>query len=268
MMDLRGKIVLITGAASGIGRESALGLAKLGATICAADINAAGAEATANAIVNAGGTASGLPLNVSSQKDWQGAIDQIGKQYGSLHVLVNNAGVTLSRPLLQTSLDDFEYVMRINTTGVFLGCQASVPLMRECISGDETGSIINLSSILGLVAMPLSSAYCASKGAIRHLTKALAAELGMGDQKIRVNSIHPGNTRTPLCDTAIQQSLETMGADGTDLEQAYRILAQQTPMQRNAVPEDMIGAMAFLASDMSQFITGAELVVDGGFVIT
>ena len=268
MVNLQPKVILLTGAASGIGRECALGLASMGAIICAADVDAEGARDTASAITANGGEALGLPLDVTSEESWHQVIEQLKLEFGGLHVLVNNAGVILSRPLLQTSLDDFEQVMKVNTTGVFLGCQAAVPLMFESISEGETGSIINLSSILGLVAQPLSSAYCASKGATRHLTKALAAELGAGEKKIRVNSLHPGNTRTALCDTAIQQSMESMGAAGADLEQGYQMLAQQTPMGRVAVPEDMVGAMAFLASDMSQFMTGAEIVVDGGYVIT
>ena len=268
MVDLQTKVILLTGAASGIGRECALGLASMGATICATDIDAEGARDTASAITANGGKALGLPHDVTSEESWHQVVAQVKEEFDALHVLVNNAGITLSRPLLQTSLEDFERVMKINTTGVFLGCQAAVPLMLESISANETGSIINLSSILGLVAAPLFSAYCASKGATRHLTKALAAELGAGEKKIRVNSLHPGNTRTPLCDTALRQSMESIGTPEAELEQGYQLLAQQTPMQRVAVPQDMVGAMVFLASDMAQFMTGAELVVDGGYVIT
>ena len=268
MNSLEGKVILLTGAANGIGRECAIGLAKLDATICAADIDAGGANKVAETIVSAGGQAEGFALDVTSAPDWQRVIEQIQSRYKALHVLVNNAGVILSRPFLATSVEEFEHIMEVNTTGVFLGCQAAVPLMLESISGNETGSIINLSSVLGLVVQPLSTAYCTSKGATRHLTKALAAELAMGEKKIRVNSLHPGNTRTKLCDTAIEQSLEIMGMADAGLEQGYEMLAQQTPMQRIGAPADMVGAMAFLASDMSQFVTGAELVVDGGYVIT
>ena len=268
MINLEGKIVLLTGAANGIGKECAIKLAEMGATLCAADIDVSGVLAVAETIQSNGGKADGFALDVTSQQGWQQVIQAIREKYGRLHVLINNAGVILSCPLLDTSVEDFERIMKVNTTSVFLGCQAAVPLMRESITDKETGSIINVSSILGIVGVALSSAYCTSKGATRHISKALAAELGMGEKKIRVNSLHPGNTQTQLCDTAIRQSLEILGMADADIEQGYQLLAQQTPMQRNAVPVDIVGAMAFLASDMSQFMTGAELVVDGGFVIT
>lgn len=268
MIDLTEKVILLTGAANGIGKECAIALASMGATICAADIDGEGVQAVAAEIRESGGKAEAFTLDVTSRENWQQVIDQIRQRYSSLSVLINNAGVILSKPLLSTSLEDFERIMKVNTTSVFLGSQAAAPLMLDSIGKGETGSIINVSSILGIVAAAFFSAYCTSKGATRHLTKALAAELGMGEKKIRVNSLHPGNTQTGLCDTAIRQSLEIMGAAGADVEQGYDILAQQTPMQRNAIPNDIVGAMAFLASDLSQFVTGTELVVDGGFVIT
>lgn len=268
MNELNNKVILITGAANGIGRESAIGLADLGAIIIAADIDSEGLASLLDEAQEKSLALETTLLDVTSEQQWQDVIQGVGNKHGRLDVLINNAGVIQSKPLLQTSLDEYERIMNINTKSVFIGSKAAVPLMLDSVEEGKTGSIINVSSILGLVVSPFTVPYCASKGAVRHLSKALAAELAMGDKKIRVNSLHPGNTETKLCATVIEQSFEVLGMPEAPTDEGYQLLAQQTPMQRNGLPQDMIGAMAFLASDMSQFVTGAELVVDGGFVIT
>lgn len=261
--DLSNRIILITGAAKGIGRQAALDLASAGATLILTDIDEAGAQETLGMLSAGAERATVSVLDVTDAKAWQSVITAVRERHGRLDVLVNNAGVILNRPFSRTTLDDFQRVMRINAESVFMGCQAALPLLMETAKAGagHGGSIINLSSVFGMVAGPMQSAYCASKGAVRMLSKALAVELApLG---IRVNSVHPGPTNTDLGRSGVSDAVHAgmLKSEEVGLEMVKR----QFPMGRWGEVDDISSVIAFLASDASKFMTGTELTIDGGF---
>ncbi len=245
-----GKVALVTGAAMGLGAETARRLAGEGAAVLLTDRDPAG-EAVALAIVAAGGQAAFCLHDVASEADWAAAVAAAVDRFGKLDILVNNAGVASSSLDLMThSLEDWRRILSINLDGVFLGLRYAGPALAV-----QGGSVINLSSILGKVAIPNAAAYCASKGGVLLLTKAAAVEWAwLG---IRVNSVHPGFIDTPMVANALQAS-----ENGNEMRDA---LIAAHPMARFGVPREIADAVVFLASDESSFMTGAELVVDGGY---
>lgn len=254
-IDLSGKVALVTGAGSGIGQQSARTLADAGATVVCTDIDEDTAKATAKAIRDAGGRADGWAHDVVSERDWAATTGEIREDYGRLDILLNNAGIELMKTMAETSVDDFRRVLDINLLGVFLGMRSAAELMAKQETG---GSIINMSSVAGIIGVPRQAAYCASKGGVRLMTKAAALELGTMGAKVRVNSIHPGIIQTPMYE---------MFFDGMDAAEAAARKEQLTKAGvagRLGVPTDIANAVLFLASDQSDFMTGAELVVDGG----
>lgn len=251
MTRVANKICLVTGAAGGIGRASALALATEGATVYAADIDALRVRSVASEI---GGHA--VALDVAREADWQAAIDELLEREGRLDVLVNNAGRFLLEPLASTRLQDFRALSAVNVDGVFLGCRHGVAAMRRSAPEGQParGSIINIASYLGNIGMAGASAYCATKGAVRVLTKSVAVECGNRGEFIRVNSIHPGITRT-----AMTERLFPPEAWEAPAETFARV-----PMRSWCTPEDVAAAVVFLASEESSFMTGAEVPVDAG----
>lgn len=245
------KICLVTGAAAGIGRASALALAAEGATVYVSDIDALRARSVASA---AGGHA--LELDVTREDHWRAAIDTLLAREGRLDVLVNNAGRFLLEPLATTRLEDFRALSAVNVDGVFLGCRHGVEAMRRCApaGGPARGSIINIASYLGNIGMARATAYCATKGAVRVLTKSVAVECGSRGEFIRVNSVHPGITRTAMTERLFPS--EAWEAPGETFA--------RVPMGTWCTPEDVAHAVVFLASEESAFMTGAELPVDAG----
>lgn len=247
-----GKVALITGAASGLGAATAKRLAAEGATVVLSDIDEARGETLAAALRDSGAVAEFHRLDVSNEAGWQQIIDRIDEQFGTLDVLVNNAGISQSeQPIIGQSLADWRLVMSINLDGVFLGMRAAAPLMAR--SGG--GSVINLASVLGKTGLPNASAYCASKGGVTLLTKSAAlewAELGM-----RVNSVHPGFIDTPM----VADVLHT-APDGN--EKRVQLMAAHA-LGRFGEAREIADAILFLASDEASFMTGSELVVDGGY---
>lgn len=263
MARVTDKIALVTGAAAGIGRSAALALADEGAHVVATDIDLDGAEAVANEIRRANRGAIAVKHDVGREPEWKSAIDAAVTEFGRLDVLVNNAGIGPSKPLLETSLEDWRAVMRVNLDGVFLGIRMGVEAMRATPSRPRSGpgSIINLSSVLGLVGMAETAAYSASKGGVRLLTKSTALECAEKGYEVRINSIHPGFTWTPMVQSAVKR-MATAEAD----ENAVRLsLTALHPLGRMGTAEDIAAAIVFLASDESSFMTGAELVIDGGY---
>jgi 3(or 17)beta-hydroxysteroid dehydrogenase len=258
-----GKVVIVTGAASGIGRAGAAALAREGARMMVTDLAQDGAEATAAAIRHAGGEAIALRHDVGEERDWATVVAAAKRAFGQLDVLVNNAGVSGGGPLLDTSLEDWHRLMRINLDGVFLGTRAAVAAMQpDGRSREHLGSIIILSSILGLVGSAGAAAYSASKGAVRLFAKSVALECAAQGFRVRVNSIHPGYIETPMVDAALARRAERQGSDVATVR--AEIVAAH-PLGRLGTAEDIAAGIVYLASEESSFITGAELVIDGGY---
>ncbi|MGJ4929231.1 SDR family NAD(P)-dependent oxidoreductase [Bradyrhizobium sp. HKCCYLS2038] len=264
VFGLKDRVALITGAAKGIGRRTAQRLHEAGAQVVLCDIDEAG---LAECVGLLGNGARAIRLDVTSVDDWRHAIASVEQNEGRLDVLVNNAGVILSRPFLETSLDDLRRVYTTNVEGVFIGMQAAVPLMQQSARiTPHGGSIVNLSSIYGQVAGRSHSAYSASKGAVRLLTKAVAVELArLSSGKIRVNSVHPGPTETDLGTSGLHEAV-TQGVYA-NVEVALQQSKAAFPMGRWGQVDDVAGVILFLASDASKFMTGAELTVDGGLTV-
>lgn len=257
-IDLSGRAALVTGAGSGIGRKAAEVLAGAGAAVACSDVNEKAAQETAAAIEVAGGRAIAFRHDVVEEADWRQAVEATVSAFGGLHVLVNNAGIELVRFIPEISTADFRRVMDVNVLGVFLGIQACADAMHEA----GGGSIINISSVAGLIGAPRQAAYCASKGAVRLMTKATALELAQAGRNIRINSVHPGIIETPM----LQELLTGIPED----KQAVRIeqMTARHALGRLGQPLDIANAILFLASDLSSFMTGSEVVVDGGLTAT
>ena len=247
MGRLDGKVALISGGARGQGATEARMLALEGARVVFGDIlDDAGRQVEAQ-IRELGGDVTYVHLDVTNEADWQSAVDTAVNTYGTLNVLVNNAGILIRKTLEETTGEDWDRIMNINAKGVFLGTKAAIPAMREA----GGGSIVNISSTAGLVSSPSGSAsYTASKGAVRLLTKSTAVQYAK--EGIRCNSVHPGPIETDM----IQDSL----SDPDALAERMRRL----PMGRVGKPEEVAYGVIYLASDESSFVTGSELVIDGG----
>jgi 3(or 17)beta-hydroxysteroid dehydrogenase len=255
MGRVQGKTVVVTGGASGIGAASCRLLAREGAQVVVADIRAEPGEALAAEIVAQGGRAIFQPLDVRLESDWSALMDGVFQRFGKLHGVVNNAGVGSPSGDVETqSLEEWRTVMAVNAEGVFLGVQHGIAAIRRT---GEPGSIINISSIMGLVGLAATSAYCAAKGAVRLLTKSAALHCAQAGYDIRVNSIHPGYIRTDM----VQRSLERTG----DYDERLRAVEAATPMGRLGEGEDIGYGVVYLASDEARYMTGAELVIDGGY---
>lgn len=242
------KIAIVTGAASGLGAETARRLAAEGALVMLTDVDPAGAD-LAETI---GERAAFTRHDVTSALDWAAVVTATLEHFGRPSVLVNNAGVASgSLDLLTHSLEDWRRVLSVNLDGVFLGLRYCGPLM----AARGGGSVINLSSILGKVGLPGAAAYCASKGGVLLLTKAAALE--WAPLGIRVNSLHPGFIDTPMVAGALHAA-----ENGNEMRD---MLIAAHPMARFGIAREIADAVLFLASDESSFMTGAELVVDGGY---
>lgn len=264
MGRVEGKVALITGAAAGIGRATALLLARDGARLVVTDIDEAGVQTVAAEARVAGGTVLALHQDAASESDWKATIAATLAAYGQLDVLVNNAGIGASKSLLETSLEDWHSVLRINLDGVFLGCRYGVEAMRSTATRKRTsfGSIINLSSILGVVGFPETVAYSASKGGVRLMTKTLALECAAKGWDIRVNSVHPAFIWTPMNQATVARLARQTNTDEAAQRSALDALH---PLGRMGEADEVAAAIVFLASDESSFVTGSELIVDGGY---
>lgn len=249
---VHGKVALVTGAASGLGAATARVLAREGALVVLSDLSVEAGEAVAHEITLAGGTAIFVRHDVTSEHDWAHVVATAVKTYGRLDVLMNNAGVSGGGHELMThTLEAWRQILSINLDGVFLGLRHAGPAM----AANGGGSIINVSSILGKVGMAGAAAYCASKGGVALLTKAAALE--WAPLNIRVNSVHPGFIETPMVSEAIHQSENS--------NEMKEMIVSRHAMGRMGVPREIADAVLFLASEESSFMTGSELVVDGGY---
>jgi 3(or 17)beta-hydroxysteroid dehydrogenase len=242
-----GKVVLVTGGGSGIGRATATLLAKEGATVVVTDIDRNGGQQTVQQI---GGQASFVVQDTSRDEDWQRVIADVLSRHGRLDGLVNNAGISGPYPSTFESEDIAQWrrIFAVNVEGVFLGCKHGVPAIRD--SGG--GSIVNLSSLAALQGTPDLSAYGASKGAVRQFTKTVAMQCARKGYKVRCNSVHPGVIATPMGDSIVTT------------DEARERLRRHIPMREFGKPEDIGYGILFLISDESRYMTGAELVIDAG----
>jgi len=264
MCDLKGKIALVSGAGQGIGARTAEVLAEAGAVVVVTDVNDATGEATVARIRAAGHQALFRHLDVTREEDWKSVTDDACAKFGGLDVLVNNAGVLIIKPLAELTLKDWHWICRINLDGVFLGTKYGIRAMTEgSTSRPKGGSIVNLSSVAGLVGQAFFSAYNTTKGGVRLFTKSVAHECGVLGNGVRVNSVHPGVIRTPMMDT-VRKDRIAVGYVATDEETLKNVLAMH-PIGRLGETDDVAKAIRYLASDDSSFVTGTELVVDGGF---
>ncbi|KHK89907.1 SDR family NAD(P)-dependent oxidoreductase [Novosphingobium malaysiense] len=250
MGRLEGKITLVTGAGNdrGLGAATAHRFAEEGAFVYLTDLDAGGAEAVAGAIREAGGQAEALPHDVTSEADWDKVFSVVEKGHGRLDVLVNNAGIAILKPLTMLTAADWEKQNKVNLDSVFYGAKRAVELMRKVGHG---GSIINLSSIGGLVGVPACGAYGAAKGGVRIFSKVVAMECAA--EGIRCNSVHPGMIETAMQDVARRDNPE-----------GFKEIVASVPMKRLGTPLDIANMNLFLASDEANYITGAEFTVDGG----
>ncbi|MGH2318604.1 SDR family NAD(P)-dependent oxidoreductase [Planococcus sp. SE5232] len=254
MSRLDGKVAIITGAASGMGLAGAQLFAKEGAKIVATDVVTDALEEKVNEIKLNGGEAIALRLDVSQPDSWKEVIEKTIETYGKIDILVNNAGIHIAKGILEAEMDDWNKVMAINSTGVWLGMQAVIPHMQK----NGGGSIVNTSSIaaiLGGMGDGHGAAYSASKGAVRALTKHAAQ--WFGKDNIRVNSVHPGAIYTGMVEKAGIKSREEMGTN-------YEGRSALPPYAGEAL--DIANAYLYLASDESKYVTGLEMVVDGGWI--
>lgn len=250
MGSLAGKRALITGGASGIGRATALLFASEGAAISVVDLDEAGAQAVTKRILDSEGRVIFVPCDVTDAAQCERAVEQTVRELGGLDILMNCAGIIRRATILDTTEEAWDQVMAVNAKSIFLLSKYAIPVMAQA----GGGVIINVASSWGLVGGRKAAAYCASKGAVVLLTKAMA--LDHGEQNIRVNCICPGDTDTPM----LRDEARQLG------EPTARFLAQaaQRPLGRIGRPEDIAQAALYLASDDSCFVTGTALVVDGG----
>ncbi len=246
------KVAIVTGAGSGIGRAAAIALGLEGAIVLATDIDGRAVAKVAESIRETGGKAESMVHDVTNEKQWREVVDSAIARHTRLDVLVNNAGVAIGKPIVETTFKEWRHVLSVNLDGVFLGTRLGIEVMAR--SGG--GSIINVSSALGLVGNTGTGAYGASKGGVRLLTKTAAIECASAGTGIRVNSVHPGFIDTPM--------VETIAGASRDPYEARRVMEESHLLNRLGTPEEVASSIVFLASDESSFVTGSELVVDGG----
>jgi NAD(P)-dependent dehydrogenase (short-subunit alcohol dehydrogenase family) len=249
-MQMKGKAALITGGASGIGRATAMLLAREGAAVAVVDINREGAEAVVQAIRDRGGRAIAVGCDVSQATDCQRAVQRTVDELGGLDILFNSAGVIRRANVLDTTEEEWDRLMAVNVKSVFLLSKYAIPVMVKA----GGGAIINTGSGWGLVGGRDAVSYCASKGAVVNMTRAMA--LDHGPQNIRVNCVCPGDTDTAMLRSEARQLGES--------EERFLVKAADRPLQRVGQPDDIARAVLYLASDASSFVTGTTLVVDGG----
>jgi len=263
MSRLLGKAALVTGAGSGIGRATSLALAADGAYVWVTDFDKAGADRTVEMIIEAGGRATAVKLDVRSEAEWEAAFASTDAHDAPLSVLVNCAGKAIIADTFSMPLEDLRFLLAVNVEGTFLGMKHGIP--RIARSGG--GAVINISSIMGLKGMARMAAYCGSKGATRMMTKAVALECAQLRNNVRVNSVHPGVVDTPAWHKHSAEEAGLLGGSASGSVQTldvHEVARTMVPIGVAASAEEIAETVCFLASDAARHITGAEIVVDGG----
>lgn len=265
MNRVDGKVAIVTGAGRGIGRATAELLAEGGAKVVVTDVLDDGVAETVERIKANGGEATGLHHDVTSDADWQKAVDAAVDGLGGFEILVNNAGIFLQKSIEETTFEEYDRVMRVNVWGVMLGTKYAFASMKERISADDpAGAIVNLASAAAIKGSPLGSVYATSKGAVRLFTRSMAREVAALGYNIRVNAIYPGIIDTDMGEAAMKRMADSVG-EGHNRAREVAESLHLTP--RLGTAHDIAKGIVYLASEDAAYMTGAELVVDGGFTI-
>ena len=264
MNRLDGKVAFLSGAARGIGAETAKLMASVGAKVALGDMLDERGRQTAKEIEAAGGQALYVSLDVTQEASWAAAMDATVKKFGGLNILVNNAGIFNGKGVEDATMDEWHRLVAVNLTGVVLGTRAALPHLKKSGAANPQGAaIVNLASIAGLVGSQLDPLYSLTKGGVTLFTKSTALEFGRKGYKIRVNSIHPGLIETDMGQQTFVMRAKQVGTN--DTEKAREATLALHPIGRLGVANDIAKGIVFLASDDSSFMTGAGLVVDGGW---
>ena len=264
MNRLDGKVAFLSGAARGIGGAAAALMASVGAKVVIGDVLEERGRQTVREIEAAGGQATFVPLDVTQEASWKAALDTTVKQYGGLDILVNNAGIFVGKGVEDASMDDWYRLVAVNLTGVVLGTRVALPHLKARAAGSPHGSaIVNLASVAGLVGSQLDPLYSLTKGGVTLFTKSTALEFGRKGYRIRVNSIHPGVIDTDMGQQTFAMRAQALGTN--DTEATRKVSTSMHPIGRLGLAEDIAKGIVFLASDDAGFMTGAGLVVDGGY---
>lgn len=253
------KIALVTGGASGIGRATAILLAREGAVVAVADRNEEGAQETADTIQSQGGKATAHQLDVTSEISWEELGPQLPENGQRLDIVVNSAGISHSNPIIAMTAAEWNHVLKINLTGVFLGTRFAMRAMQD----RQEGSIINVSSGAGIKAVAGASAYSVSKAGVCMFSRVAALECTTAGWRVRVNSVLPGGVKTELW-RSMDFFADIVRKAGSE-EAAFEMMGRSVPLKRYAEPEEIAQAILYLASDEAAYVTGAELVIDGGW---
>jgi NAD(P)-dependent dehydrogenase (short-subunit alcohol dehydrogenase family) len=260
MNRLDGKVALISGAARGIGGETARLMVEAGAKVAIGDVLDERGRETARGL---GDAAIYLHLDVTREEDWTAAVAATVSRFGKLDILVNNAGLFLGKDIEAASLEEWQRLCAVNLTGVFLGTKFALPALREAAQQSPHGSaIVNLASVAGLVGSTQDPLYSMTKGGVTLFTKSAALEFARKNYRIRVNSMHPGTIDTDMGDQVLVTRARNLGTN--DVEVARRQVIERLPIGRIGTPTDIAKGIVFLASDDAAFMTGAGLVIDGG----